>query len=148
MDNTSNKSGYSDFTSLVANVDLGGNYEISVQPIFSYTHFTTYIQVWIDFNQNESFADPGELVVAAVYTNGINGTTANPVIQNINIPSGAATGNTRMRVSMKRTEAAGPCELFEFGEVEDYSVNIINSCLLYTSPSPRDRTRSRMPSSA
>ena len=25
---------------------------------------------------------------------------------------------------------------------------IINSCLLYTSPSPRDRTRSRMPSSA
>ena len=26
--------------------------------------------------------------------------------------------------------------------------NICNACLLYTSPSPRDRTRSRMPSSA
>ena len=25
---------------------------------------------------------------------------------------------------------------------------VFNSCLLYTSPSPRDRTRSRMPSSA
>ena len=25
---------------------------------------------------------------------------------------------------------------------------IMNACLLYTSPSPRDRTRSRMPSSA
>ena len=25
---------------------------------------------------------------------------------------------------------------------------IVNTCLLYTSPSPRDRTRSRMPSSA
>ncbi len=25
---------------------------------------------------------------------------------------------------------------------------IVNACLLYTSPSPRDRTRSRMPSSA
>ena len=25
---------------------------------------------------------------------------------------------------------------------------MVNSCLLYTSPSPRDRTRSRMPSSA
>ena len=24
----------------------------------------------------------------------------------------------------------------------------VNACLLYTSPSPRDRTRSRMPSSA
>ena len=28
------------------------------------------------------------------------------------------------------------------------SESIANSCLLYTSPSPRDRTRSRMPSSA
>ena len=26
--------------------------------------------------------------------------------------------------------------------------DIVNNCLLYTSPSPRDRTRSRMPSSA
>ena len=28
------------------------------------------------------------------------------------------------------------------------SFDVGNSCLLYTSPSPRDRTRSRMPSSA
>ena len=27
-------------------------------------------------------------------------------------------------------------------------VRVIRDCLLYTSPSPRDRTRSRMPSSA
>ena len=32
------------------------------------------------------------------------------------------------------------------GELE--VVNVMYSCLLYTSPSPRDRTRSRMPSSA
>ena len=29
-----------------------------------------------------------------------------------------------------------------------YNQGKINHCLLYTSPSPRDRTRSRMPSSA
>ena len=29
-----------------------------------------------------------------------------------------------------------------------FPADLINSCLLYTSPSPRDRTRSRMPSSA
>ena len=29
-----------------------------------------------------------------------------------------------------------------------YRLTAINNCLLYTSPSPRDRTRSRMPSSA
>ena len=33
------------------------------------------------------------------------------------------------------------------GEVEHAS-GLIHTCLLYTSPSPRDRTRSRMPSSA
>ena len=31
---------------------------------------------------------------------------------------------------------------------DDIPTNLHNSCLLYTSPSPRDRTRSRMPSSA
>ena len=30
----------------------------------------------------------------------------------------------------------------------NYTVNVEKACLLYTSPSPRDRTRSRMPSSA
>ena len=39
------------------------------------------------------------------------------------------------------------------GEVKDFDANEYMgkqhaSCLLYTSPSPRDRTRSRMPSSA
>ena len=29
-----------------------------------------------------------------------------------------------------------------------YDPNTVSHCLLYTSPSPRDRTRSRMPSSA
>ena len=32
--------------------------------------------------------------------------------------------------------------------VNDNNPELIEDCLLYTSPSPRDRTRSRMPSSA
>ena len=31
---------------------------------------------------------------------------------------------------------------------EHYNFNLLNGCLLYTSPSPRDRQKSRMPSSA
>ena len=34
------------------------------------------------------------------------------------------------------------------GTFTDTNSNGVNDCLLYTSPSPRDRTRSRMPSSA
>ena len=33
-------------------------------------------------------------------------------------------------------------------EINGYGDEEFNPCLLYTSPSPRDRTRSRMPSSA
>ena len=33
-------------------------------------------------------------------------------------------------------------------KIRKVKVGILSSCLLYTSPSPRDRTRSRMPSSA
>ena len=35
-----------------------------------------------------------------------------------------------------------------FTEIENEQVAAYWTCLLYTSPSPRDRTRSRMPSSA
>ena len=42
------------------------------------------------------------------------------------------------------TDSAG-CTL---GDTLQVSNNQIDACLLYTSPSPRDRTRSRMPSSA
>src|SRR5664280_587887 len=38
-------------------------------------------------------------------------------------------------------------ELDEIIDALKSSLNEINICLLYTSPSPRDRTRSRMPSS-
>ena len=33
-------------------------------------------------------------------------------------------------------------------EVDTQKISSTQACLLYTSPSPRDRTRSRMPSSA
>ena len=38
---------------------------------------------------------------------------------------------------------------YVFSKIElNEIMKLINNCLLYTSPSPRDRTRSRMPSSA
>ena len=36
----------------------------------------------------------------------------------------------------------------EFSAISGLTVGVGTACLLYTSPSPRDRTRSRMPSSA
>ena len=40
------------------------------------------------------------------------------------------------------------CQTVCGGETTIFEIASLNACLLYTSPSPRDRTRSRMPSSA
>ena len=53
--------------------------------------------------------------------------------------------------STVKDQVAGAVALAEFAHVvaKNYNVNIgIHTCLLYTSPSPRDTERSRMPSSA
>ena len=42
----------------------------------------------------------------------------------------------------------GKPDVLIYKEGEAYKVTVFRRCLLYTSPSPRDRTRSRMPSSA
>ena len=44
--------------------------------------------------------------------------------------------------------AEGDIILDDTGKKNGRGAYICKSCLLYTSPSPRDRTRSRMPSSA
>ena len=51
------------------------------------------------------------------------------------------------RVAMSVHDCSGPLAERE-GEEMSHSALGIFTCLLYTSPSPRDRTRSRMPSSA
>ena len=48
------------------------------------------------------------------------------------------TGKTKKLIELINASAAE----------ENGNVVCIEACLLYTSPSPRDRTRSRMPSSA
>ena len=63
--------------------------------------------------------------------------------------------NTEFRIKYPRGElgqSAGEAELFMIvehvsGLLEDVEAEI-KGCLLYTSPSPRDRQKSRMPSSA
>ena len=39
-------------------------------------------------------------------------------------------------------------EFYAYADSLRDQLKAVNGCLLYTSPSPRDRTRSRMPSSA
>ena len=59
--------------------------------------------------------------------------------------------NALVELSKEFEAASGHSMSFEFipwPNFADRMLNELNSCLLYTSPSPRDRQKSRMPSSA
>ena len=66
--------------------------------------------------------------------------------------SSAASDVYKRQESGYRVDKGIEIYVFENPQQDSLSVKITNSldqtCLLYTSPSPRDRTRSRMPSSA
>ncbi len=124
LNNSSGKSPYSDFTSISTTLTRGQTYSANLTPGFSWLSFNEYWRVWIDFNKNKVF-EPSELVLDYAQPAPPNGATNTTAQANLVIPAGAATGTTRMRVSMRRATFSGPCDLVPFGEVEDYNVNIV-----------------------
>ncbi len=128
LSNTSGKSNYSDFTSKVANVWAGQTYPVSLTTAYSYFAWDEYWRIWIDFNKDGDFTDPGEMVFSDILSAPADGTATAELSGNINIPANAIAGTTRMRVSMKRGSFASPCEIMPFGEVEDYTVSISTGC--------------------
>ncbi|APY09409.1 hypothetical protein BWZ20_14320 [Winogradskyella sp. J14-2] len=123
IDNTSGagttSTGYSDFTGISTDLDLSANYTFTITPTWTGTTFPEGYAIWIDYNQDLDFDDAGELVFSH------SPTTASPITSNFTIPSGATLGSTRMRVSMKWNAIPSQCEVFGYGEVEDYTVNIV-----------------------
>ncbi len=117
---TGNNGGYADFTNKTATVAKGATSTIVFSAGFSSSSYSEFWSVWIDFNQNGIF-EASERVV-----NGSSSLATN-LSATIAIPSTALTGITRMRVTMKYNSAATTCETFNYGEVEDYSVNITNT---------------------
>jgi PKD repeat protein len=114
---SSGKTGYENFTAKTFNVIANKTYSITLTPKYSGKANASAWSVWIDFNHDSDFNDPGEQVLVA------SNLTAE-FSKSITIPSGALTGPTRMRVSMKRSTVPLPCETFAYGEVEDYTINI------------------------
>ena len=64
--------------------------------------------------------------------------------QRLNVSGGNGLKGT-LRVSGAKNSAL---VLMTASLLSEETIELTNICLLYTSPSPRDRTRSRMPSSA
>eukprot|EP01090_Pellita_catalonica_P007303 TRINITY_DN178_c0_g2_i1.p1 TRINITY_DN178_c0_g2~~TRINITY_DN178_c0_g2_i1.p1 ORF type:complete len:899 (+),score=171.25 TRINITY_DN178_c0_g2_i1:5299-7995(+) len=117
---TGNNGGYADFTSKTATLAVGSSNQMTVSAGFNSSSYTEHWAVWIDFNQNGTFENSEKVVTGS-------SSSANNLTSTVDVPAGAALGTTRMRVSMKYNSAQTACETFTYGEVEDYTVNIVSS---------------------
>jgi V8-like Glu-specific endopeptidase len=113
-----NGNGYSDHTAIATSINKGASATITITPTWTGTVYREGYSVWIDFNQDGDFNDSGEQVFTR------SATTSTSISGTITIPSSAASGATRMRVSMKYNGIPSSCETFSYGEVEDYTINI------------------------
>jgi hypothetical protein len=121
IDNASDAQFYSDFTNIATDLVKNAQYILTVTPEWPISPFDESYAAWIDFNHDGDFNDPGE----QIWTQG--NTQQSPVSAMITIPTAVPNGVTRMRIAMKYNAAPSPCETFNYGEVEDYTVNIISA---------------------
>ena len=133
INNSSGKpSGYSDYTSQSTDVGLGNSYDLTVN-LNTDGDYTEYAAVWIDWNQNGDFTDSGEEYDLGSVTDTDDGATSNSPLS-ITVPATATLGNTRMRVSARWNLLPTPCLTDHYGEVEDYTINVIDGCTPATTP--------------
>ncbi len=120
IDASSGSDGYVDNTALAT--------EVSDQPVLlTITNGNPYSSdqcgVWVDWDQNGVFDDEA----VTVEGNPGNG----PYTASIVAPVGATPGSTRMRIRVTYTGAVDPCGTTQYGEVEDYTLNVV-SWMSYT----------------
>lgn len=121
--NNGTSAAYTDFTSISTTVLKGSIYPISVyvNTLGNNLHYQT---AWIDWNGNGVFTDAGESYNLGTVINQANGLSSLCPFP-ITVPAGAITGSVRMRVQAKFNATSTSCETGFFGEVEDYTINII-----------------------
>jgi hypothetical protein len=115
---------YSNYTALTPPIlAQTAGYPFTVQIGTCGSSYNNMTKIYIDYNQNGLFTDPGEQVyVSPTYTSGAHTETGS-----ITIPLTAIPGITRMRVVTVETSTASsinPCGTYSYGETEDYFVNI------------------------
>ncbi|MEP0516050.1 choice-of-anchor D domain-containing protein, partial [Dokdonia sp.] len=120
LENAANP-GYTDFTGVSTDVETGLTYNLEVQATTA--NFFFRVGAYIDWNRDGDFDDVGENYDMGNVTNGFDTSTSNSPLA-ITVPVGAEIGSTRMRISIQFNAIPGACEMFTFGEVEDYTLNI------------------------
>lgn len=118
---SSGSSQYSDFTEAQTgdffSVETGST-TVELTPQFGGRSYNEGWRIWIDLNRDGDFSDSGE----EVFSSGT--ATSSTVNGSLNIPATASEGKATMRVAMRYNALPVACGSFNYGEVEDYTVNI------------------------
>ena len=118
---------YSDFSAVSApQLVMGYTHTVNVNIGTCGGSYTTAFRIFIDWNQDADFADANETVyTSSTFTSSSTGvlTTASIIV-----PTGIPAGNTKMRVVASETSTPTGipyCGTYNYGETEDYTVNVI-----------------------
>lgn len=134
--------GHEDFTSVSGDVLAGESYDIAIEGNTDGGTFTDRFAVFIDWNQNDVLDDAGEVYEITQTLTGSDGQDGQQVVQTLDVPIDALEGQTRMRVKkiFGTTDYLDPCLGTEFGQVEDYSINVsiptARAQVVHNSPDP------------
>ena len=121
-------SGYADYSSISTSLTKGASSTITITPTWTGTTYNEGYAVFIDYNKDGDFSDSGE----TVWTKAISKTT--PVSGSFTVPTSAITGTTRMRVVMQYNTIPSACGSYNYGETEDYTVNLVGGVADTTAP--------------
>lgn len=108
--------GYTDYTSISTNLEKKKSYQITVTNGQPYDN--DQCTMWIDWNQDEDFYDPGETIPLSGHPSNLQ--------TEFTVPGTASFGPTRMRLRIMYTGTVSPCGWSSYGEVEDYTINVVD----------------------
>jgi subtilisin-like proprotein convertase family protein len=109
--------GYGDYTAL--STDLIYTVGVPITVTNGHPYSSDQCGIWIDWNHDLDFYGPGEQMT-------VSGTPGQgPYTATITAPPEALSGPTRMRIRITYTGVVDPCGITTYGEVEDYTVNVI-----------------------
>ena len=118
-----NNNGYRNYTSQSTNLTAGFSYTLSLYPGYGNVLRHEYVRVYIDYNKDKIFGStiPFETSELVGTMDGFGFMS-----KQIQIPIIASTGIARLRIQMSPySNLTDPCAVFTYGEVEEYTVNIL-----------------------
>jgi hypothetical protein len=108
------------YTAQSTEMEVGMSYPISIITAVGGNPYHGYsgdqLGIWIDWNEDEDFNDPNE-TICLLSGYGFFQSTIMP-------PGDTIPGTKRMRVRLMYTGTLSPCGITQYGEVEDYSIEV------------------------